>query len=202
MIDSTPADGRTVAADQGTPILDQHGQPRVVWRGETSGEMFDTFDLARTMHGSGFFFAENRDHAVLYAKDGTEPRAFELRAQRVLDLTDPYARSVRAFCDALRAEFDEWTDRYSGEPMALEDFLESGALYDYEGTGSGGRWHRLFRMAWAEGYDAVAVLDATDGVPLSTVWVVAQPEQIRPAAISTQAPAAAQERRRMRARGG
>lgn len=165
------------------PILDSSGQPLVVWRGETSGEMFETFDLAHTNHGSGFFFAEDRAHAALYAGRGTEPRAFELTARRVLDLTDPYARSVRDFCNKLREEFDDWTDRYSGEPMGLEDFLESGALYDYEGTGSGTRWHSLFRLAWDDGYDAVVVLDATDGVPRSKVWVVAQPDQIK--AVST-----------------
>lgn len=160
-------------------VKNPDGTPLVVWRGESSGEMFQEFALDKTHAGVGFFFAEDRAHAEGYARLGTEPRAFGLLAARVLDLRDPYGPGTRCFLDLMTAEFDDWTDRYSGEPMGVHEFLEGGSLYDYEGTGSAQRWNRLFELAWDEGYDAVAVLDSTDGVPTGTVWVVASPQQIQ-----------------------
>lgn len=166
-------------AAQRQPVL-QGDQPRIVWRGETGGDMFDTFDLNQTHAGVGFFFAEDQAHAQSYAGRGSAPRAFTLRANRVLDLTDCYKPDpvMHAFLQYYAAQFDDWADRVSGEPMDVYGFLEAGALYDYEGTGSGRRWNALFSMAWEAGFDAVRVPDSTDGSFLSTVWVVKDPEQI------------------------
>jgi hypothetical protein len=156
-----------------------------VWRGESSGVLFDEFDLRQTNARVGFFFAESHAHAACYAGAGTEPRAFTLEVERVLDLRDvgrawrhPESRAV---IEALRAEFDEWQCRYSGEPRDVTDYLEAGDLYDYEGTGSGRRWNRLFGLAQEAGFDSVCVLDRTDGDygNNAAVWVVFNPAQIQ-----------------------
>lgn len=158
--------------------------PRV-WRGESSGQMFDTFDHGKTMAGSGFFFAQEYEHAAWYARAGSRPRAFVLDPGRVLDLRDPYGAyirdpDVRQVIDDLRDEFDEWIDRASGEEGQPADWLEAGTLYDYEGNGRGQRWHTLFRLAWTHGFDSVVVRDATDapGGEVATTWVVKDAHQI------------------------
>ena len=164
------------------PIPPPHW-PRV-WRGESGGELFEVFDNAKTRHGVGFFFAQMKEQAQLYAAPGTQPRSFALDPGDVLDLRDPCrpglpARAAQVLA-AVRAEFDEWVDRYSGEPMDLTDFLEAGTLYDYEGTGSGSRWNCLFQEAASAGFDSVVVRDQTDGVSGddAVVWVVFDPARI------------------------
>ena len=157
--------------------------PRV-WRGESSGEAFERFDLGKTRHGVGFFFAQRHEQAEFYAGRGSAPRAFALDPGRTLELLnlDPVRPPIdaAAVLDELRSEFDEWIERRSGEPMDVWEFLESGSLYDYEGTGSGERWNRLFALARAHGFDSVKVLDQTDGVQGedAVVWVVFDPDRI------------------------
>ena len=168
-----------------TPNAFPDGWPRV-WRGESSGVLFDTFDAARTHHGVGFFFAQSHEHACFYAGHGTQPRAFALDPGRTLNLLDPYRvmrdPGVAAVLGALKEGFDEWVCRHSGEERDVLDYLEAGDLYDYEGTGSGRRWNALFALAQEAGFDSVCVRDNTDGVPgeESVVWVVFKPEQIHP----------------------
>ena len=170
--------------DNNTPDSFPAQWPRV-WRGESSGEMFRTFDAGSTLCGVGFFFAHREDHAAQYAGRGTQPRPFVLDPGRTLDLRDVYHPAiqdpqVREVLEAVRGAFDGWTDRYSGEPMDLMDFLDAGTLYDYEGTGSAERWNRLFKEARAAGFDSVVALDHTDGVggEDAWVWVVFDPERI------------------------
>lgn len=158
-------------------ILNDEGHPLTVWRGESSGIHYQHFDMSKTNCQSGFFFAEEKQQADQYAARGTDARPFHLCANSVLDLTDPYAPGVLDFIKRYAAEFDDWTDRFSGEPADVATLLETGYLYDYEGTGTGTRWNHLFRFASGEGYDAVCVLDATDGLT-APVWVVFDPEQI------------------------
>ena len=160
--------------------------PRV-WRGESSGNLFETFDHAKTMAGSGFFFAQDQAHADWYAGGGTAARAFILDPGTILDLRDPYDAyirnpKVRTLINALRDEFDEWVDRQSGEEGHPNDWLAAGNLYDYEGDGRGDRWHFLFRLAWAHGFDSVVIHDATDSPhgQLGTTWVVQDPARILP----------------------
>lgn len=164
--------------------------PRV-WRGENGGELFEQFDNDKTRCGVGFFFAVREDHAASYAGCGTQPRAFVLDPGNALDLRDPYHAqrdpAVAAVLNEVRAAYDDWTDRVSGEPMDLADFLEAGDLYNYEGTGTGERWNQLFAEARGAGFDSVLVRDQTDGVhgDDALVWVVFEPRQIH-----FQAPAA------------
>lgn len=171
--------------------------PRV-WRGESSGVLFDAFDLNNTQSKVGFFFAQRHDHAASYAAAGTGPRAFVLDPGKVLDLRDPYGvfldPTVQAVLNDLRDHFDDWTCRYSGDPRDVVDYLEAGDLYDYEGTGEATRWNRLFRLADAHGYDSVCVRDVTDGVSGedALVWVVFDPARIHadPARPAPEPPAA------------
>lgn len=167
-----------------------------LWRGESSGVLFDEFELSKTQAGSGFFFAEQKECAAWYACPGTQPRCFVIDPGQCLDLRDPYHAyirnpAVRALIDDLKSGFDEWVDRSSGEPGHPNDWLEAGTLYDYEGTGQGQRWHTLFRLAWAHGFDSVVVHDATDGGPgeVATTWVVKNPDRIHP--VSSPKPSAA-----------
>lgn len=157
----------------------------LVWRGESSGVLFDEFDLSKTRCGVGFFFAHRHDHAAFYAGAGTEPRSFRLDPGTCLDLDDAYGTvtgnaKARQVIEALREEFDEWVDRRSGEAMDVVDFLEAGNLYDYEGTGSATRWNMLFTLAQDAGFDSVRVRDVTDGVSGedAMVWVVFDPTRI------------------------
>lgn len=161
------------------PVLAANGTELVVYRGELSGNLYNIFDRRSTDAGVGFFFAENQEQAEGYAGRGTSPRQFKIYADRVLDLTNPYGSEQREFLKGYEAEFDEWIDRSSGEATSASEMLEAGSLYDYEGTGSGRRWNALFRIAEAEGFNAVRVLDSTDGVPTSPVWVVFEPNQAK-----------------------
>src|SRR5574340_76722 len=159
-------------------VVDKTGKPRIVYRGEAGGNQFEEFDLRKTNAGIGFFFAEARAEAEGYAKNKSDVRSFYLQAKNVLDLTDPYSSKNREFIKNYIEEFDEWTDRYSGEDFDVFSALEAGTIYDYEGTGSGRRWNRLFTLAESMGYDAVRVTDETDGI-VAPVWVVFKPTQIK-----------------------
>lgn len=157
--------------------------PRV-WRGESSGELFETFDLGQTQAGVGFFFALSHAHAQFYAGHGTQPRPFVLDPGQTLDVCDPIRAwrdpQARAVLEEVQGLFDDWVCRRSGEERDLVSYLEAGDLYDYEGTGSGQRWNALFKTAHAFGYDSVCVRDYTDGVAgeESVVWVVFDPARI------------------------
>lgn len=155
----------------------------VGYRGESSGKMFTEFDLSKTAARVGFFFATEEKHARSYAAPGTPARKFSLETGRVLDLTKPHSDSVKPFLAEYQNCYDEWIDRYSGETLSLYDLadtLETGMLYAYEGTGTGGRWNTLFRLARNQDYDSVCVFDATDGAQGESVqiWVLFDPARI------------------------
>ncbi len=148
----------------------------VLFRGERDGVLRARGDWMRP-----YFFAEKFEHAKRYAGPRTEPIACTLQCARMLDLTEPDPRNPdhRRLIEAFAAEYEDWTCRYSGEPRDAWDYISSGDLYDYEGTGSGGRWNKLFRMALDE-FDAIRILDCTDGsagqaVP---VWVTIERSHI------------------------
>lgn len=163
--------------DHAPYVLDDDGSPLTLWRGESSGIHYQNFDMSKTDCKSGFFFAEVKQQADQYAARGTDTRAFHLAAFKVLDLTDPYQEDACNFLHAYAGEFEEWVDRFSGEPCDIHALIDGGYLYDYEGNGSGDRWNYLFRFANGMGYDAVRVLDATDGIT-APVWVAFNPSQV------------------------
>lgn len=151
----------------------------VIFRGERDGKL-------KALGGwrNPYFFAERYDQAALYAGHLTIPVAAVLQGTSALDLTtldrnDPV--HCRLMAD-LTAEFNDWTCRCSGEPTDAWSLVESGALYDYEGTGSAERWNTLLRLALDE-FDAVRVLDCTDGTQGQAVpvWVVRDRANIREA---------------------
>lgn len=151
----------------------------IIYRGEQNG-------ILRQDAGykAPFFFAEDFNQAKLYAGKGTEPIACVIVGQAVLDLTSPDYRNEhhQSLVKKLKERFDNWTCRTSGEPREPWDYLECGDLYDYEGTGSGERWRALFDIALDDmGFDAVRVLDRTDGtngIPVP-VWVTQSRANIR-----------------------
>lgn len=151
----------------------------ILFRGERDGVL-----RANGSWMQPYFFAEKIAHAKRYAGHNTEPIACRLQCERILDLTEPDRRNPdhSRIIGAFAAEYDDWTCRYSGEPREAWNFIETGDLYDYEGTGSGERWNKLFRWALDE-FDAVRILDRTDGndgeaVP---VWVTIHRAHIRQA---------------------
>lgn len=161
-------------------IVDSDGQPRLFWRGETSGKLVQVFDRTKTLQGSGFFFAEDRHQAKLYvSRSGPPEQAYRLRASRLLDLCNAsFSDSrVRQFVESYAGLFDEWVCRYSGERMDPYEAIELGSLYSYDDDPRAHRWHALFRQAESMGYDAVRTMDCTDGV-VAPVCVVFRPDQI------------------------
>ena len=149
----------------------------VVYRGEYDGRL-------RPQSRSPYFFAESRQQAKLYARNGSDPIECVITGRSVLDLTNPNPANPdhRRLVEAVSSIFDDWTCRYSGEERDLWSYLEAGDLYDYEGTGSGERWKALFDTALHDmGFDAVRILDCTDGTDrqASPVWVTHRRENIR-----------------------
>ena len=145
------------------------------YRGEQSGILFTHFDLAKTSAKVGFFFTTKIEHAYRYAGTGTPVRAFKLETGRCLNLQNPHRDEIQPFLRDLWDEYADWVDRYSGEALNRYDLgslLETGMLYDYEGTGSGQRWSQLFRLARNQGFDSVMILDATDGSGGQPVLIV------------------------------
>lgn len=147
-------------------------QSPVVFRGEKTGNLRETGGFLRP-----YFFAEQLSQAELYAGKGTHPVACKING-RILDLTDiesmPSDSDAAQVIQALREEYDDWTDRYSGEPCDAAELIQAGTLYDYEGTGSADRWNTLFRIAIESfGFDAVRTLDRTDGTNgiETPIWV-------------------------------
>lgn len=162
------------------------GRPLLLWHGDIEYGVRDRI-LDREADGfpvDGVFFAEVPEQADWYdfasrAKLPGGPRAFYVRAANLLDLTRQGAREL-AFVNTFRQEFDEWVERQSGEAVDVQDLIDSGYLYDYEGDGTARRWNALFRLARNQGFDAVRILDATDGYTAPIV-VSFDPRQIKSA---------------------
>lgn len=157
--------------------MDKDGNPLVVYHGTQNN--FTVFDKNRS--GGMFFFASDKKHAEYY-KGGYYGSVGEyyIKSENILDLTQINYKDkdkMKVLLDYIN-EYDEWIDRYSGEESNPLDLIESGYLYDYEGTGSGNRWRYLFKFAKNHGYDGVKIFDATDGVS-DVTYVVFDPGQIK-----------------------
>lgn len=159
--------------ESSAPILPgPDGKYWSLWRGDS--ELFDEFDIGMTRAKVGFFFAEDRQQAEWYASPYLG--RYHLRAKNPINLMDDSLETFQWMAE-FGKEYDEWIDRYSGESEDAAFFIQAGMLYNYEATGSGRRWNRLFDYARGQGHDAVIVLDATDGVTAAVV-VVFDPSQI------------------------
>jgi hypothetical protein len=158
------------------------GEPLTVLRGEKSGVDFETFELQKTHSRAGFFFTTCPHLAQSYG--ASLVRRFHLRARKTLDLREInwLCPETRAVLQTLEDNWDEWIDRYSGEPTSPGRLIEAACLYDYEGTGSGKRWHDLFRCARLHDFDCVRLFDHTDKVSQEEgapeILVVYQDDQI------------------------
>ena len=161
-----------------------HDLSLVVFRGEREGVL-----KASGGNAAPYFFAERYDQAELYAGRGTEPLMCVIQGASALDLTEPSRSNPVhvAIVEELKARYDDWTCRYSGQPRDAWSYIEEGDLYDYEGTGLGGRWRSLWSIA-LDRFDALRVLDRTDGTngQACAVWVTPDPANIRQATLGEQ----------------
>jgi len=183
------ADGRSAAGDGGvtssaafkawfgnSKVVDANGNPLVVYRGEAQGGDFTDF-----AEGSNWF-TPSREDAAYYAAAGTEPRAFYLKSEKLLDLTDPYAQENREFLNDFASNYDDWIDPQSGEPMTIFEFLDAGALYNLDVDfrhPERNRWNRLMDAARRSGYDGVVANDFSSGQ--HPTYVVFDPRNIKSA---------------------
>jgi hypothetical protein len=167
----TPGIAKGPAVDSANLIKDETGQPTTLYHG--SREKFDTFDKQKS--GGMMFFAEDRVQAESYG----DVEEYVVRSDKPIDLThiDYTNKEVQNLINDWASEYDDWTDRATGEERPAIDWIESGDLYDFEGTGSGRRWRSLFKHLENNGYDSVRIMDVTDGVQSPTV-VVFDPERI------------------------
>lgn len=137
-----------------------------------------------------FFFAEKLEHAKRYTAPHAEPSAYVICGQKFLDLTEPDPRNPhhQQLVKHLLAHHDEWICRRSGEARDPWSYLETGDLYDYEGTGTGARWNSVFTIALdVMGFDAVRILDCTDGSQHQAVPVWVTPgANVRAASVGEQ----------------
>jgi len=93
-----------------------------------------------------------------------------VKADKVLDLQNPSLDGIR-WIQAWGENYDEWTDRYSGEPTTAYDSLMGGGLFDYEGDWSSRRWRDLQRTAKNEGFSVLIAPDSDRNTnePISTI---------------------------------
>ena len=178
-----------MSTEQETALPHRSVSP-VIFRGEKDGELRQRGGIHHP-----WFFTERPDHALLYSGSKWnipfKPIACRLTSDgstKVLDLTNlrPTDKDHGQLLELLTEEFrsEGWICRYTGEEREAYSFIEGGDLYDYEGTGSGERWNRLFEIAFDEmGFDAVRVPDRTDGTQgaASIVWVTHRKDLLRPA---------------------
>jgi hypothetical protein len=147
---------------KGSALVDQKGQPLLLWRGEQSGSDHRVFDRKKTRE-RGFFFTPVKEVADGYASRSTKARAFYCSAPKVLDLTQDTIANAK-FVQEWGKSFDDWTDRASGEAVDPFDVVQAGQLFDYEGDWSSERWRDLQGTANSRGYDAVILPDWSNGI--------------------------------------
>ena len=153
-------------------------QSPALFRGEPDGQLRERGSWLRP-----WFFAEQYNQANRYAGHGTVPVTCVISAARVLDITEPDPMNMehRRLVKLMEKRHPQWVCRYSGEDRDLWSYLEGADLYNYDDD-RGGRWNDLFQVAIEEmGYDAVRVMDCTDGTEHqpSPIWVTFNRENIR-----------------------
>jgi hypothetical protein len=129
------------------------------YRGDSlAGEIFNYSPKERREHG--IFTTPIKDVAKTYAggQFKSDPRLFYIKASKLLNLTDDTLPNMH-WVEKWAESFDEWIDKTSGDPMSAWDILQSGQLFDYEGTWSAERWMDLQATAENDGYDAVILPD-------------------------------------------
>lgn len=161
-------------------ITDKSGNPEIIYRGESSGSEHDVFDPRQTRE-RGFFFTPDKSIASIYAQGG-EPRAFYIKAEKLLDLTRDTPEARKWITEWAKAWDDEgWIDRGSGEQIHPVDAVQDGRLFDYEGDWSSERWKDIQASAKADGYDAVKLPDWDNNTGTFPSLVVFDPTHIKSA---------------------
>lgn len=140
-------------------VVDDAGKPLLIYRGESSGARRDVYDRSKSRENA-IFMTPDRNVAKGYEKNG-EPRAFYVKADRLLDLTED-TPEARKFITEWSKNWDEWVDRESGESIDPVDAVLDGRLFDYEGDWSSERWRDLQATA-LENHDAAYLPDWHDG---------------------------------------
>ena len=137
------------------------GYTMEVWRGD-DGPHTD-FQGRREV---GVFTSTTKAFAASYALNG-QPRRFYVKADKVLDLTDPWKnRETIDWITRWSADNEyDWNDPQSGEETDAHSVLAGGRLFDYEGDWSASRWIDLQRSARADGYSVLIALDTGAGLP-------------------------------------
>ncbi len=137
------------------------------WRGDR-----DNWNDFRRRHEVGIFTSQDKDLADIYGEGqrGGVTRRFYVKG-KILNLLDYRNQEwIRKWADAQDKE--DWTDRQTGEidedPIGI---IESGRLWDWEGTGQGTLWKDLQDSARNDGYDVLILPDAHGAIedPVSTV---------------------------------
>ena len=141
-------------------VVDAEGKPLVVYRGEGRGGERNVYDSSQSRENA-IFMTPEKDVARVYEKGNAEPRAFYVKAERLLDLTED-TRETRKFIREWAKNWDDWTDRQSGEQVDPVDVVFGGRLFDYEGDWSSERWRDLQATA-LENHDAAYLVDWHDG---------------------------------------
>lgn len=154
-------------------FVDESGKPLVMYRGDDLP--FYEFDPGKTRE-NGFFFTPDKDVANIYGRG--ESQGYYIKAEKVLDLTQD-TRETRQWVRKWAEAFDDWTDRQSGEPVDPFDVLESGQMFDYEGTWSSERWLDIQQTAREDGYDAVILPDYDSQKGVFPSVVVFEPTHIK-----------------------
>lgn len=162
----------------GSKVVDESGAPLVLYRGESGYDReYSEFDRNKT-NENAFFFTPNRAVAEIYAKKGSDPRAFFVRAGNLLDLTRLDQDSER-FIREWAKRWGDWVDRETGEEVDPVEVVESGRLFDWEGDWSGKRWKDLQATIENAGYDGAILPDYDSQNGVFPAYIVFSPNQIK-----------------------
>jgi phage portal protein BeeE len=158
-------------------VVDDDGNPLVVYRGESTGGDFNEFNREKTRENS-FFFTADKEIASKYASD-KQPREFYLSSERFIDLTQ--GKQGEEFIREWAKVYDDegWIDRETGEEIDPVEFVQSGRLFDYEGDWSGNRWKDLQATIEADGYQGARLPDYDNDSGLFSAIVVFKPTSIK-----------------------
>lgn len=143
-------------------IVDEKGQPAVMYRGEGSGSQHEVFDRTKTQE-NGFFFTPDFEFAAVYG-NGHAPREFYIRAPRFMDLRNDdleTRRWIHQWAD--HHERDDFIERETGDLIDPVDAVQNGRLFDWEGDWSARLWRDLHAYAERQGLDAILCPDWDNG---------------------------------------
>lgn len=164
-------------------LRDPAGNPVVVFRGDRSD--VTEFDRNKRRE-TGLFFAIEKERATFYG----EPKAYVLKANNPLDFRDTYGQwfkggPVHDIVESLfRDHYEGESSEQTGEAYTVGDVIdgiENGYLWQMESSGGFHMraWRDLQSLVENEGFDALIVPDAGEGVGVGIDYVVFQAHQVK-----------------------